>query len=179
MQTSRQIRQPSIDSRALLNVAVVPAAEHTQMTHASTYAWCNGEVVEREAGAPSIASISFHLGLGVFDGMMAYWNHDHYYVHRAEDHLHRFCYGAGRMGMKIPWSVDQMCRGIEELLVREPKGTQYVRPIAYRRGPELWVTGAEGRPVDVSIFTVRTDAHRDIDHPIRCHVSDIERISSR
>jgi branched-chain amino acid aminotransferase len=149
------------------------------MTQASRYAWCNGEVEEREAGAPSIASISFHLGIGVFDGMMAYWNRDHYYVHRAEEHLHRFRHGAERMGMKIPWSVEEMRAGIDALLTSEPKGTQYVRPIAYRRGPELWVTGAEGRPVDVSIFTVRTDAHRDIDDPIRCQVSGIERISSR
>lgn len=148
------------------------------MTQASKFGWFNGQLVEREAGAPSIASISFHLGLGVFDGMMAYWNRDHYYVHRADEHLRRFCDGAERMGMKIPWSVDHLRMGIEELLAHEPKGTQYVRPIAYRRGPELWVTGAEGRPVDVSIFTVRTDAHRDIDDPIRCQVSGIERVSS-
>jgi branched-chain amino acid aminotransferase len=115
----------------------------------------------------------------VFDGMMAYWNRDHYYVHRAEEHLHRFRQGAERMGMRIPWSVDQMREGIDVLLATERKGTQYVRPIAYWRGPELWVTGAEGRPVDVSIFTVRTEAHRDIDDPIRCQVSGIERISSR
>jgi branched-chain amino acid aminotransferase len=136
-------------------------------------------MVEREAGAPSIASISFHLGLGVFDGMMAYWNRDRYYVHRIDEHLRRFRAGAERMGMTIPWSDDQMRSGIEALLVREPKGTQYIRPIAYRRAPELWVTGAEGRSVDVSIFTVRTDTHRDLDSSIRCQVSDIERISSR
>jgi branched-chain amino acid aminotransferase len=143
------------------------------------FAWCNGELREREAGAPSVASISFHLGLGVFDGMMAYWNHNHYYIHRVDEHLDRFRHGAARMGMSIPLSVDQMREGIDTLLAYEPRGTQYVRPVAYRRGPELWVTGAEGRPVDVSIFTVRADAHRDIDAPMRCQISGIERISSR
>jgi branched-chain amino acid aminotransferase len=149
------------------------------MTLASAHCWHNGEIVDREKGAPSIASISFHLGTGVFDGLMAYWNHDHYYLHRAEDHLVRFREGAARMGLVFSWSVEELHEAIVELLKQEPQGTQYIRPIAFRGGPELWVTGSEGRPVDVSIFTVRTDAHRDLDDPIRCEVSAVERISSR
>jgi branched-chain amino acid aminotransferase len=149
------------------------------VTAASTYSWYNGNINEREEGAPSIASISFHLGTGVFDGMMAYWNRDHYYIHRAEEHLVRFRNGALRMGLSLAWSVEEMLAGIHDLLKLEPIGTQYVRPIAYRRAPELWVTGGEGRPVDVSIFTVRTEAHRNIDDLIRCHISPVERISSR
>ena len=149
------------------------------MTHASTHSWCNGEIKHREEGAPSVASISFHLGTGVFDGIMAYWNRDHYYLHRAEDHLVRFRRGAACMGLAFDWSVDDMLAGIVELLKHEPNGTQYVRPIAFRGAPELWVTGSEGRPVDVTIFTVRTEQHRDLDQPIRCELSPIERISSR
>ena len=149
------------------------------MTDASTYAWCNGDIKEREKGAPSVASISFHLGTSVFDGMMAYWNRDHYHILRAEEHLHRFQRGASCMGLHLSWSVDELLTGIMNVLDVEPKGTQYVRPIAFRGGPELWVTGSEGRPVDVSIFTVRTEAHRDLDNPIGCEISTIERISSR
>jgi branched-chain amino acid aminotransferase len=33
--------------------------------------------------------------------------------------------------------------------------------------------------VDVSIFTVRTDKHRDLDTPISCELSSVERISCR
>lgn len=149
------------------------------MTETSTYSWYNGRIAAREDGAPSIASISFHLGTGVFDGMMAYWNRDHYYLHRGEEHVERFRSGAARMGLQIPWSVREMLLGIETLLEREPAGTQYIRPIAYRGGPELWVTGSEGRPVDVSIFTVRTEAHRDIDVLMSCQLSRVERISNR
>ena len=149
------------------------------MTQASKFAWCNGEIRERENGAPSVASISFHLGTGVFDGMMAYWNHDHYYIHRADEHLVRFRHGASRMGLSILWSVEEMLGGINGLLKLEQTGTQYIRPIAFRGGPELWVTGSEHRPVDVSIFTIRTEAHRDIDASISCHISPVERISSR
>ena len=146
-------------------------------THASEYAWFNGELVLREAGAPSIASINFHLGTSVFDGMMAYWNGDHHYIHRGEPHFVRFREGAARMGLSVPWSVEQMLEGTRQLLAAEGETTQYVRPIAYRRAPELWVTGSEGRPVDVSIFTVRVK--REIDTALKCHISPVERISSR
>jgi branched-chain amino acid aminotransferase len=158
---------------------VAPEQAQGPATLASRFAWHNGEIKEREAAAPSVASISFHLGTGVFDGMMAYWNRDHYYIHRGEDHLERLRRGAACMGLAIPWSVEQMMAGIERLLELEPKGTQYVRPIAFRGAPELWVTGSAGRAVDVSIFTVRTESYRDVDAPVTCQVSSIERISSR
>jgi len=146
-------------------------------TKVSFHCWFNGAISPLEAGAPSIASISLHLGTGVFDGLMACWNEDHYYLHRAEAHLDRFRRGADRMGLSIPWTTGQLLAGVHEVLAAEPVGTQYVRPIAYRRAPELWVTGNDGMPVDVSIFTVRVT--RDIDAPISCHISPIERISSR
>lgn len=149
------------------------------MTQASQHSWSNGEIKPREGGAPSVASISFHLGTGVFDGMMAYWNEDHYHVLRAEQHFDRFRRGSAKMGLEVPWSVDELIAGTLELLELEPRGTQYIRPIAFRGGPELWVTGSEGRPVDVTIFTVRTENHRDLDAPISCAISPIERISSR
>jgi len=145
----------------------------------STYAWCNGQISNREEGAPSVASASLHLGTSVFDGMMAYWNRDHYYIHRAEAHLVRFREGAKRMGLPLSWSIEEMFAGVNDLLRHEPIGTKYVRPIAYRRPPELWITGSEGRPADVSIFTVRTETHRDIDAPLGCQISPVERISSR
>ena len=86
------------------------------MTHASRHGWHNGAICEREDGAPSVASISFHLGTGVFDGIMAYWNGDHYNLHRGEEHLVRFRHGAGKMGLPLPWSVDEMLRAIQDLL---------------------------------------------------------------
>jgi branched-chain amino acid aminotransferase len=147
------------------------------MTKASEYAWSNGEIAPRENGAPSVASISFHLGTGVFDGLMAYWNRDHYYIHRGEQHMARFRDGAARMGMPIRWSVDELMAGLRALLDLEPKETQYVRPIAFRGAPELWVTGSEGKPVDVSMFTVKVG--RDNDAPLTCQISPVERVSCR
>jgi branched-chain amino acid aminotransferase len=146
-------------------------------TLASAHSWFNGMIGPREVGAPSIASANFHLGTSVFDGMMAYWNHDHYYLHKGPEHIRRFQHGCARMGLNFEWSCDELLVGIHQLLNCEPVGTQYVRPIAYRRSPELWVTGNKNRRVDVSIFTVRVPGNDD--SGISCHISPIERISNK
>ncbi len=143
----------------------------------STHAWFNGQVCAREAGAPSVASVNFNLGTAVFDGMVAYWNHDHYYLHCGEEHFARFRDGSARLGLPITWSVEQMVQGVHDLLAVEPKGTQYIRPIAYRRVPWLFITGTEQWPVDVSVFAVPMP--RDTDETITCQLSPVERISSR
>lgn len=40
----------------------------------SPIVWHNGKIISLEQAAPSIATHSLHRGIGVFDGIMAYWN---------------------------------------------------------------------------------------------------------
>ncbi|WP_114946859.1 aminotransferase class IV [Microvirga calopogonii] len=141
------------------------------------YCWHNDAIVRSEKVSPSVASISFHMGTGVFDGLMAYWNGDHHYLHEPAAHLERLVSGAQQMGMTVPWTAAHLEDGIRALLEREPKQTYYIRPIVYRGGPELWLTGAEGRKVDVTIFGV--PVRRGPSEAVPCQLSTFERISSR
>ncbi|MDM9382556.1 aminotransferase class IV [Chlorogloeopsis sp. ULAP01] len=143
---------------------------------ATQIAWYNGRLVEREQAAPSIASHSLHLGIGVFDGMMAYWNRDRYYVHQIDAHLERFRIGSQKMDLGFPWSCHQLKLGIEELLSQLPPADYYIRPIVYRSCPQINVTGSDRMAVDVAIFGVI--APRDLDTPLSCHISPYERVSS-
>ena len=95
---------------------------------ATQIAWHNGNLVQREQAAPSIASHSLHLGIGVFDGMMAYWNQDHYYIHQIDAHLERFRIGSHKMDLEFPWSNEELKLGIEELLSQLPPTDYYIRP---------------------------------------------------
>ena len=70
--------------------------------------WVDGALVPREQGAPSLASSTFHMGTGVFDGIMAYWNEDHFHLHRGREHLVRFKTGAERMDLPFPWEPEQL-----------------------------------------------------------------------
>lgn len=138
-------------------------------------AWHNGKIVEREQAAPSIASHSLHLGIGVFDGIMAYWNHDHYYIHKLTAHLQRLHYGAGQMGLEFSWSTAELKSGLLTLLDAIPNNNYYIRPIVYRSIPQL--NFSELMPVDVAILAVKIA--RDLDKPLTCHISKFERVSGR
>lgn len=140
---------------------------------ATPIAWHNGKLVEREQAAPSIASHSLHLGIGVFDGIMAYWNGDRYYIHRLESHLDRLRNGSTNMGLEFAWSNEDLKMGILSLLDEVPKTNYYIRPIVYRSVPQL--NFSDAMPVDVTILAVTIA--RDVDTSITCHISQYERVS--
>lgn len=136
-------------------------------------AWQNGKLVEREQAAPSIVSHSLHLGIGVFDGIIAYWNGDHYYIHRLEAHLDRLRNGSTKMGLAFSWSNEDLKSGLLALLDEIPAQTYYIRPIAYRAGAYFHINAE--MPVDVTILAVTIA--RDVVKPLTCHISPIERVS--
>lgn len=147
------------------------------MSEIARHVWLNGEIQPSANASPSIASISLNIGTGVFDGMMAYWNEDHYNIFRPQEHLERLRSGAARMSLHIPWTTEELLDGVGRLLEGEPPRTYYIRPIALRAGPELFITGADGLPVDVCIYAVLVG--RDNDAPLKCCLSSLERVSSR
>ncbi|MGN6215474.1 MAG: aminotransferase class IV [Solirubrobacterales bacterium] len=142
----------------------------------SAEAWLNGRIVPRGAADPSVASSTFHMGSGVFDGLMAYWNEDHWHLHLACEHLLRFCAGCERMGLAHGWSAAQLEAGARELLARCPAMTRYLRPIAFRPQPEILLAPSRELPVSVCLFAVA--AERDRDGGLTAGVSPVRRVSS-
>jgi branched-chain amino acid aminotransferase len=147
------------------------------MSVVSELAWVDGALVPREQGAPSLASSTFHMGTGVFDGIMAYWNDDHFHLHRVREHLVRFKTGAARMDLPFPWEPDELEAGIRALLETCPQRTHYIRPIAFRGAPEIMLVASRELPVSACIFAV--EAERDVPAPMRGTIVPIERVSSR
>lgn len=143
----------------------------------SELAWVDGALVPREQGAPSLASSTFHMGTGVFDGIMAYWNEDHYHLHRVEEHLERFKTGAARMDLPFAWELDELEAGIHALLDTLPRRTHYIRPIAFRGAPEIMLVASRDLPVSACIFAVEVE--RDVADPMRGTIVPVERVSSR
>lgn len=145
------------------------------MSITSDLAWHNGRVKNREEAAPSVASISLHMAIAVFDGMMAYWNGDHYNPHRFREHFDRFRVNSARMELEFPWTTAELTEGAAALLERLPRRDWYVRPIAYRPQPEIFLTGTHGSPVDVCIFCVEASPGNFAE--LRCHLSPVPRVS--
>ncbi len=143
----------------------------------SELAWVDGGLVPREQGAPSLASSTFHMGTGVFDGIMAYWNGDHFHLHRVEEHLLRFKTGAARMDLPFPWTVAELEAGIRALLDTCPQRTHYIRPIAFRGAPEIMLVASRELPVSACVFAVEVE--RDVADPMRGTIVAVQRVSSR
>jgi branched-chain amino acid aminotransferase len=143
----------------------------------SDLAWVDGALVPREQGAPSLASSTFHMGTGVFDGIMAYWNEDHFHLHRVHEHLERFKTGAARMDLPFSWEPEQLEEGIRALLDTCPRRTHYIRPIAFRGAPEIMLVASRELPVSACIFAVEVE--RDVPDPMRGTIVPVERVSSR
>ncbi|HZV73805.1 MAG TPA: aminotransferase class IV [Conexibacter sp.] len=147
------------------------------MPAVSELAWVDGALVPREQGAPSLASSTFHMGTGVFDGIMAYWNDDHFHLHRVHEHLVRFKTGAARMDLPFPWEPEELEAGIRALLDTCPQRTHYIRPIAFRGAPEIMLVASRELNVNACIFAV--EAERDVPDPMRGTIVPVERVSSR
>ncbi|MFI9811765.1 aminotransferase class IV [Saccharothrix variisporea] len=141
---------------------------------ASEHAWFNGRIVPRERADPSVASNTLHLGISVFDGIMAYRNGGAWNLHRGREHVERFHAGAARMGLRPGWTVDQVLDGIGELLGTLPARTHYIRPIAYRTAPEVFFH-VDNDSASFAVFAVPVG--RDADDPYTCQLSPIRRVS--
>lgn len=144
--------------------------------HASEHVWFNGRLVDRAEAAPSVGSNTLNLGTSVFDGLMAYRNGDRWLVHLADAHLERFVRGSRAMGLDHGYTASQLSDGIDELLGTLPPVTHYIRPIAYRTGPEPFFGVVEDTS-SVCLFAVPVT--RDLDAPYRCQLSPVQRVHHR
>lgn len=118
------------------------------------------------------------MGLAVFDGVMAYWNDGAYLLHRPLEHFERLLSGSERMGFRCPWTAGELEVATRSLLeMTGQRTTHYIRPIVYRGAEHLWLTGIDDVPVDTTI--VALPVARDMDTPLRCQISPVQRVSSR
>lgn len=147
------------------------------MLDAMNLVWFNGQVVPREQANPSVASYSLHLGIGVFDGIRAFWNTDHYYIHALQEHLTRLRDNAATLEMIVPFSIQRLELAVNDLLKSLPPADYYLRPIVYRTSPTFLISNRKQMPVDIAILAMV--APRGSVKPMRCHISPIERISSK
>lgn len=126
------------------------------MTEAKTYAYFQGNYVPIEDAKISIMNHSFMYGTAVFEGIRGYWNekHQEMYLFRLREHFERMADSMKIMYLSVPYSIDELCKIVVELIKKNaPTTDTYIRPAAYktvhRVGPSL-----DNNPSDICIFTV-------------------------
>ena len=100
-----------------------------------SYVIYNGKIVKESEVSISIRSKAFNYGLGVFEGIRAYWDEEtkQLYGFRFVDHYKRFLQSCKTTNINIPYTAEQLSDLTVELLKKnEFKTTTYIRPIAYK-----------------------------------------------
>src|SRR5688572_806288 len=120
--------------------------------HATEWIWLNGRLVRWADATVHVASHGLHYGSGVFEGVRAYATGSGSSIFRLTDHLRRLHDSARLLGMRLPYSVEELRLAALELVAANGLPECYLRPIAFYGLGELGVS-PRGNPVDVSIVS--------------------------
>jgi len=94
--------------------------------------WFNGQIINWNQAKIHVLTHTLHYGGGVFEGIRSYRTIDNRTaVFRLDDHLKRLFKSANSIYLKIPYTLDEIKRGILELLKINKLKDAYIRPIVF------------------------------------------------
>lgn len=93
-----------------------------------------------------------HYGAAIFEGIRFYPTACGTSLFRLDDHMNRFFYSAGALGMILPFSRTEIMAGIAELIYKNAMHEGYIRPIAWYAEETLGVTPKKDARIDVAIL---------------------------
>ncbi len=95
------------------------------------FIWFDGKLVPWRDATVHVLTHTLHYGMGVFEGVRAYDTKNGTCIFRIEEHTQRLINSAKILGMKIPYSFDEIVNAQIEV-VRENKLTSgYIRPMCF------------------------------------------------
>jgi branched-chain amino acid aminotransferase len=115
------------------------------------YVWMNGEIVPFKEAKVSVLSHSLHYGLGVFEGIRCYKCANGSAVFRLRDHLVRLLNSAKIFMMDVKYSLDDLEKGVIEIIHKNGFDACYIRPIIFYGLKSLGVFVDDNFPVETVI----------------------------
>src|SRR5262249_51206535 len=113
-----------------------------------------------------------------FGGLRAYWNEDEeqLFIFRPKDHFRRFLQSAKLLCMELPFSGDDLTKGLVELILTEGyKEDLYIRPLAFYSDEIIGVKLHDLNP-EVSIVVMPFGAYNKNEENMHVTVSSWRRI---
>ena len=114
------------------------------------YIWMDGKFVDWRDAKIHVLTHTLHYGVGVFEGVRAYATDKGPAIFRLNRHTDRLLQSAKIMGMKIPFSVEEMNKAQLEIVAKNELKSAYLRPMAFY-GSEAMGLHAKGLKVHLSI----------------------------
>jgi branched-chain amino acid aminotransferase len=142
--------------------------------------WMNGELVDWDDARIHVGAHALHYGSGVFEGIRCYDTPKGPAVFRLRDHMQRLHNSARLLHMQLPYSLDELVEGTNELLGANGLPEAYIRPIAFYGFGELGVA-ARDNPVETVVMSWPWGAYlgeEALRTGIRAKISSWQRISA-
>ena len=93
--------------------------------------WFDGEFVPWREAKVHVLTHTLHYGAGVFEGVRAYRAEDGTAIFRLHDHTRRLFDSAAIIGMKIPFTRDELNEAQCEAVRKNGLETAYLRPMVF------------------------------------------------
>ena len=93
--------------------------------------WMDGELVPWREARVHVLTHTLHYGMGVFEGVRAYHAENGTAIFRLEDHTRRLMQSAKIMGMKMPFSMDEINQAQIDVVRENGLDSAYIRPMAF------------------------------------------------
>ncbi len=141
------------------------------------YIWFNGELIPWDEGHVHLLTHTLHYGLGVFEGIRCYNTPKGPAIFRNKEHIERLFNSAHIVRMKVPFTREELRKGMFQCIQANDLKECYVRPIIF------YGVGAMGlnplnNPVDVAIICWPWGAYlgeEGLKKGIRCKISSFTR----
>ena len=106
------------------------------------YAFFQGKFMPLADAKIGVMTHALHYGTAVFEGIRGNWNEEQKqtFLFRPKEHFQRLLRGCQVMKMDLPYTADDLCQIITELV--QKSGIQedvYIRPLAYKSSESLYV----------------------------------------
>lgn len=93
--------------------------------------WFDGELVPWREANVHVLTHTLHYGVGVFEGMRAYETPRGVAIFRLHDHTRRMERSAHILGMRLPYSFDEINEACVTVVRENDLSAAYVRPICF------------------------------------------------
>src|SRR2546421_2318819 len=111
----------------------------------------NGGLVPWSSATTHVSAHALHYGSGIFEGMRCYETDDGPAVFRLDAHLDRLYASAEIYGITIPYTREDLAKGVNEIIRLNNFRSCYIRPICYLGSGSLGVHPGDN-PVEVAIL---------------------------
>ena len=107
------------------------------------YIWKNGSYEKWEDSSVHILSHTVHYGTGVFEGVRAYETDAGAAIFRLNDHTERLFDAASKIGIKIPYSKEELNQVQKDIFLKNNLSEGYLRPIVFLGSESLGIRATE------------------------------------